>query len=668
MPFWWYRRNKPWFGRWRKYKKRYTKRRRYTRRRKYNTRRRPRRTYTRRRRHRRKVRRKQKKIIVKQWQPESIRKCKIKGGGTLVLGAQGTQPRCYTVYKDEWTNPKNPCGGGFGVELFTLKYLYDENVAKNNIWTTSNDYWDLCRYTGSRITLFRHPETDFIFCWDIQPPFTINKYTYMFCHPHFLLQRKHKKFLLSTATKPNGRLRKTVRIRPPKQMITKWFFQEDFANYGLLTLIASACNFRYPWLGCCNENQIITLYYIQPEFYRNTDWSQARETTGHYEPYTNISKTLTFKYFDLQDKPQQYTMKASEVSTNQQSISYETGWFNWRILRTYDILNGSQQLGLLPTGVLRYNPVIDTGENSKIWLVPTNAGHWNLTKRDDLLLEGYPLWAMLYGFTSYIKHVLKDSIYFKHYMLCVQSDALYRVSGSSTLTFYPLVDTNFMKGKLPSGETPTFKTTHEWYPNLTKQLQAIAQIVNCGPYTPKYDQTKNSTWQLNYSYSFYFKWGGSLPPTQDPENPTKKGTYDVPDTITENVQIADPTKQRYKEIFKSWDYRRGSITKKALKRMYANLQSDATISTDSEVCSSPQKKKRLPLLKNPSKENKKIQDCLLSLCEESTCQEPQEQNQLFKLIQEQHQQQQQIKFNLLTLMSDLKSKQRMLLHQTGLLN
>nr|UHK06317.1 MAG: ORF1 [Torque teno midi virus] len=667
MPFWWRRRRKPWFGKWRRYKRPYKKKYRRRRRRPYS-RRRPRRTHTRRRRYHHKVRRKRQKIIVKQWQPESIRKCKIKGSGTLVLGAQGTQPRCYTLYKDEWTDPKNPCGGGFGVELFTLKYLYHEHKAKCNIWTTSNDYWDLCRYTGSKFTLYRHPETDFIVAYDIQPPFSINKYTYMFCHPHFLLQRKRKKIILSTATNPLGKIKKILKIKPPKQLITKWFFQEDFSKYGLLTLIASACNFRYPWLGCCNENQIITLGYIQPGFYKDTDWSQHRASTNPYKPYQGISNTLTYHYYDLQGKQSQYTMSQQTTSTNMNSISYELGWFQWKVLRAYKVTQGTTEIGMTPCGVLRYNPVLDTGEKNKIWLTPVNAGHWNVTTKDEIILEGYPLWAMLFGFTSYIKQVLKDPIYFDHYMLVIQSPALYRVSGLSETQFYPIVDRTFIDGQLPSKEIPKFKTTHEWYPTLRKQLQAIAQIVNCGPLTPKYDQTKNSTWQLNYNYSFYFKWGGSLPPNQEPENPETKPKYEVPDTLMQAIQITDPDKQKYKQIFKAWDYRRGTITRKALKRMYEHLETDETLSTDSENYT-PQKKKRiLPTLQHTEKEDKKIQKCLLSLCEESTCQDPEDPNKLFQLIQQQHQQQRQLKLNLLTLVSELKSKQRALLHQTGLLN
>ncbi len=136
---------------------------------------------------------------------------------------------------------------------------------------------------------------------------------------------------------------------------------------------------------------------------------------------------MTYKYFDNQDRPQSYTMTSDTVSTNMKSLSYDTGWFNYKILKAYEVLQSGQKLANTPCGVVRYNPVLDTGENNKIWLTPINAGHWNVPAKDDLFLTGYPLWAMLFGFTSYIKQVLKDPIYFDHYMLVIKSPALYRV-------------------------------------------------------------------------------------------------------------------------------------------------------------------------------------------------------------------------------------------------
>nr|UHK06234.1 MAG: ORF1 [Torque teno midi virus] len=666
MPFWWRRRRKPWFGRWRRNnRRRYYKPRR--KRRRIRRRRRTYRTYKGRRRRRYKVRRKQQKIIVKQWQPESIRKCKIKGLGTIVLGAHGTQYRCYTDYINEWTNPKVSGGGGFGCELFTLKYLYQMYQARKNIWTYSNKYKELVRYTGCHFTFYRHPETDFVLAYDIQPPFYITKLTYMSLHPQMLLLRKHKKILLSTATKPTGKLTKRFRIRPPKQLVTKWFFQKDFAKYGLVAIAASACNFRYPWLSCCNENLIITLRYLSPQFYHNSAWAQT--TSNPYNPIYGtqpMKKTLTYKYV-LDGKRSSYTMKDSDVQTYDDSLSYDTGWFNKRILTAYEVLDGSTAQALTPCGTLRYNPADDDGIGNKLWVVSTLTYNWKVPTDDDLILEQYPLWLMFYGYTSYLYQIKSQKNPFSSSMIVVKSKALRRVFGKDSTDFYPLIDFSFMNGKGPENTDPILLHTKFWYPSLYAQRDSISQIVNCGPYIPKYNETKNSTWQCNYHYKFYFKWGGSYPPTPDAENPESKNVYPVPDKQQETVSIADPISETYEKVFKTWDYRRGSLTKTAIKRMQQDLSSDDSLSTDSTSCSYRKRRKTLPTLQDPKKENKEIQDCLLSLCEKSTWQEPPPDTNIFQLLQQQHQQQQQLKHNLLTLIADLKSNQRTMLHQTGYL-
>ncbi len=156
---------------------------------------------------------------------------------------------CYTAEKTKYVPPKVPWGGGIGLENFTLNYLYEEYNYKNNIWTASNKYKDLCRYTGTTINLFRHPETDFVVAYSRQPPHVLNKYTYPSLHPQMLLLDKHKKVILSQASKQNSKYKTKIKIKPPKQMSTKWFFTKDFAKYSLFTLKASAANFRYSQLS-----------------------------------------------------------------------------------------------------------------------------------------------------------------------------------------------------------------------------------------------------------------------------------------------------------------------------------------------------------------------------------------------------------------------------------
>lgn len=539
-------------------------------------------------------------------------------------------------------------------------------LARKNIWTFSNKYKDLVRYTGTRFTFFRHPETDFILAYDIQPPFHITKWTYMSIHPQMLLLRKHKKLLLSTATKPNGKLTARFKIRPPKQLVTKWFFQKDFAQYGLVAIAAAACNLRYPWLACCNENLIITLRYLQPQFYHNSAWAQS---TQEYNPVYGtqpMKKGLTFNYI-LGNQKGTYTMTNHEIKDYQTSVDISKGWFQPKILNAYEVKDGSITQALTPCGVLRYNPADDDGQGNKLWVVNTLTYNWKIPTDDDLILEGYPLWLMLYGYTSFLYQVKADKNPFSSSLIVVKSSALQRVFGTDTTGWYPLIDKSFMDGKGPGNTDPILLHRKYWYPSLYGQRDSISQLVNCGPYVPKYNETKNSTWQCNYKYTFYFKWGGHYPPEQEAENPEKKNIYPVPDKQQETISIADPISEKYDTVFKSWDYRRGSLTRTAIKRMQENLQSDESLSTDSTGCSSKKKKKYLPTLQDPKKENKEIQKCLLSLCEENTWQEPPQDSNILELLQQQHQQQQSIKQNLLTLIADLKAKQRNLLHQTGYL-
>lgn len=133
------------------------------------------------------------------------------------MGAQGTQFRCYTNVSEDYPHPKAPGGGGFGSEIISLKWLYQEYLRHNNIWTRSNENTDLVRYTGAQITFYRHPHTDFIINWDTQPPFLLNQYTYPELQPQNMLLARRKKILLSRQTKPNGRLKLKVKIKPPNK-------------------------------------------------------------------------------------------------------------------------------------------------------------------------------------------------------------------------------------------------------------------------------------------------------------------------------------------------------------------------------------------------------------------------------------------------------------------
>nr|UHK06625.1 MAG: ORF1 [Torque teno midi virus] len=661
MPFWWRRRNKPWWGTRYRTRRRWPTRRR---RRRLYKRRRPFRTHRRRkRRRRRKVRRKRATIPVRQWQPDRIVKCKIKGVDVLVLGAQGKQLMCYTNEKKTNTPPKAPGGGGFGCQQFSLGYLYEQYKFKNNIWTTSNIFLDLCRFLFVKFTFYRHSHTDFIVSYDRQPPFDIQKYTYMLCHPQNMLLSKHKKIILSKQTKPNGKLTKKLIVKPPKQMLTKWFFTEHFSKAPLLLLKAAAFNSTYAHLGCCNTSQLLTFFYLDLQFYQIGNWELENLGTQGYKPYSTIGDV----YF--KDPKGNIKQGPKHDQSYAKSVSYEEGWFQPLVLSAiaaYADKEGSHPLAALPCNVTRYNPNLDSGEYSKLYLSSILTTDYNPPTSDkQIIIQGYPLWMLIYGFLNYITLVKKDKTFLQTHYVLIQSPALLPYPQIGAGKVYLPLDKTFVNGNAPYNEYITQAMKAKWYPTVENQMETLNNIVCCGPYIPKYDNNKESTWELHLFYQFHFKLGGPEISDKPVTDPAAQGHYEVPDTIKETIQITDPAKQNAKTLFHSWDYRRGMLTKAAIERMQCNLETDTIFEPDTP----PKKKRKItgPELTCREEENQEIYSCLQSLCEESTSQEIQKDQTLQDLIQQQQQQQRNLKRNILKLLMELKDKQRMLQLQTGVL-
>nr|UHS18240.1 MAG: hypothetical protein [Gammatorquevirus sp.] len=671
MPFWWKRRRRPWFGRWRYRQRRYRRRNKTYRRRRRRLPRRRNRTSTRRRyRRKRKVRRKQKKIPIQQWQPDRIVKCKIKGYSCLVLGAEGRQMYCYTNEAKEYLQPKAPGGGGFGTEVFTLKWLFQEWQSHNNIWTKTNEYTDLCRYTGTKIILYRHPTVDFIFSYERMPPFEINKFTYPDLQPQNMLLHKHKKIILSRRSNPRGKIKHIIHIGPPKQMITKWFFQRNFCDAHLFRISATACTFEYPRYAKGSASNILTVPSLDTFFYANSDWAHT-----HNGPYLNINTAPAnyyFKYRDSRGIEQKGTYQkptGTSETAYYQSVNYNTGLFQSNLLKAHFISSTSHtgpSQAVLPIIYLRYNPHEDTGHGNEVYLTSVFNGNYNKPgpSAPDLSFNGVPLWMAFWGYYNYLLiSTANKGLYLTH-MFVVKSPALRPLSQATEQKYYPILDMDFINGKLPWGEYLSENQKKLWYPTAETQTQIINAIVCTGPYVPKLNNQPDSTWELPYRYISYFKWGGPQIQDQNVDDPCARKTYNVPDTIKQTVQVHDPAKLHPETIFHDWDYRRGIITQTAIKRMSENLEIDSIISSDDSE-SPPKKRKITKELPSANQKEQEIKKCLLSLCEEPICQEtPQT---LQQHIQQQQQQQQQLKRNLLYLLNNLKKTQRNMELQTGIL-
>nr|UHM26479.1 MAG: ORF1 [Torque teno midi virus] len=661
MPFWWRRRKKNWYGRWRR--PRYNRYKNKRRRRRF-TRRRNRKTYRRRRKRRTKVRRKKQKLSVMQWQPDSIKNCKIRGLGVLCLGAEGTQIDCYTVEKTKYVRPKVPWGGGFGLENLTLNYLYEEYKFTNNYWTASNINKDLCRYLRCQITIFRHPDTDFIIKYSRQGPHKLDKYSFIRCHPQQLLLEKHKKVILSTASKPNGKYKKKFTVKPPKQMLTKWFFTKDFSTQSLLLLTGSAANFRYSHLSPTNQNMQTSIYSLNTSYFQMPDWAATKDT--FYHPYGTVQ--MPVKYVPKgaqQPKQMDYSQKDGYPTKYLKSVSYKDGWFRTEFLFAQQVDRGGQTQAVTPLIIGRYNPEIDDGKGNEVYLVSTLQTSWGQITDKNLYWKDMPLWMCLYGLYSYVKQ-MKTADYLDAHVIVIVSKAIYCYPQIGSCTRYCPLDFDYLQGKLPYDQTLTEKQKTYWYPSMHWQKKTMNAIVESGPFVPQYSEEKRSTWELKYEYLFYFKWGG--PHADEPEitNPQDLDTWDAPDKLPKTIQIQNPAKQSSESMLHPWDWRRGIIKTKALKRMYEHLSTDTEFQPSTEEAT-PTKKRRGAALRNPQEETQEIENCLQELFKKNTYQEEEAQT-IQQLLQQQQQQQEQLKLNILTLLFQLKEKQRAIQQQTGLLN
>ncbi len=272
-----------------------------------------------------------------------------------------------------------------------------------------------------------------------------------------MLLQRHRKLVLSTATNPKGRLKVKLRIRPPKQMITKWFFTHHFCSAALAYIKATAANFRYSNLGCCNLSQQVNVYYLNLTFYKQTNWGHNIADTTPYLPYNSIPNQLTVTYKSGNTTK---TEKIKKPNTYAESIAYTGGYFDWRILSATSI-GTTTATASTATSVCRYNPAADDGTQSKIYLVSIVKSSPIQPQDPVLVYQGLPIWLMLFGYLDYVLQTKKDKTFLNTYYMVLESPAFHIYSTTQTVPQIIPIDKTFIQGQAPYNEyvTDTMKNT-----------------------------------------------------------------------------------------------------------------------------------------------------------------------------------------------------------------
>ncbi len=183
-------------------------------------------------------------------------------------------------------------------------------------------------------------------------------------------------------------------------MITKWFFQKDFADQQLVQIQASAMNLGWGIYGPNTQSTNITIAALNINFYKNHNWSNNSKT---YVPYDSYPLTTEVEFINREGN--KVTIGPNTIQNYQQSVNKKTGFFQSGVLQAVEVKpkNGTQTFNR-PITLGRYNPDNDTGQGNRIYVVSTfNAKAWQTPSDADLIIGELPLYMGLLGAVDYLK-------------------------------------------------------------------------------------------------------------------------------------------------------------------------------------------------------------------------------------------------------------------------
>lgn len=189
------------------------------------------------------------------------------------------------IYLESTAPHDVPGGGGFQIANWSLETLYKEHLVLRNWWTTSNDNLPLVRYSGCKIKLYRSTSADYMFYYNNNYPMKSNLTMYQSCNPAIMMLNKHTIYMPCKQHNRNKKPYKTIRIRPPSLMESKWYFQKDIAQIPLLQTISTACSLDRMFTSSQAISSTVGFVSLDTRGFKNHNFTRL-PTTG-YKPSNN---------------------------------------------------------------------------------------------------------------------------------------------------------------------------------------------------------------------------------------------------------------------------------------------------------------------------------------------------------------------------------------------
>nr|UGV42451.1 MAG: ORF1 [TTV-like mini virus] len=538
-----------------------------------------------------KYKRKLKKTKVNQWQPDSIRKCRIKGMLCMLACGQQRTNHNYILTCESYTPVSEPGGGAFSILQLSLRVFWDEYTHYRNWWTQSNQGLPLAKYSGTKIRFYKSEDTDYIVTPQTCGPFEVTLESYLNTQPSRHLMNR-KSFIVPRRDRhPNRKPYITKFLKPPTLMKSQWYFQPDILNTPLLMLTISATSLTEFYAPNDQISTNMSFISLNTNLFQNPQW----ETTPQQPYRTNFSGTIEtylYTYGNGHTEHQNYNgliplfetklYKEGKPLTKEADLNDRTYWGN-PFHHRYNHKDVKIFYGKKPSATeynqkpaiteitelfeqIRYNPFRDNGQGNKVYLKPTDTYQGSFTTlptNTKILVENFPLWLIFWGWPDWLKKSKPVGHIHEEWQIVIQSPYL-----DPKRNCYVPIDRYF--NTPPEHDLSLTETDRaHWHPKGEYQEYTIEKIAQTGPGAPKIHKTKLI--QTQCFYKSYFKWGGCPAPMEIITNPADQEKYPVPGNILQGLEIQDPETPAEYYIYK-FDERDTLLTKRAAERLRKNFE------------------------------------------------------------------------------------------------
>lgn len=560
-----------------------------------------------------KLKRKLTKLTVKEYQPLKIRKLTIKGIYPCFIANHYRLSNNLPQWIDSIAPQHFPGGGGFSILQFTLLGLYELFQKGTNWWTTTNCNLPLIRYNYCNLKFYRTQGFDYVVNIIRCFPMKSNDTMYMNTQPSIMMLNKKAIFVPCKESNRNRKNYVRVKVRPPAQMQTHWYFQQKLCNVPLLIILISACSLDRYYTSSTAKSTTIGFTSLNTTTFQYHNWKKP--PTSGYVPQDKLA------FWGLKagstDPPENAkveelvylgnTLPLTQGKTIKDKTTIETystdmnAWgnifdpeylignnpifsTNKSMTELKNALTSKLQNTIASTGLFtirtipnlrqcRYNPLKDKGIGNKIFLVSitSDINTWHEPTNPKLMRQDLPLWILTWGWLDWQKKLQEVHLIDNEYLTVIVSNYI-----EPFMHFYVVLDDNFFNENptSPFSDTLSEGDTKNFHPKNAFQLKTLNEIACSGPGVIKLPPDHSC--EAHFKYDFHFKLGGCPAPMDTICNPSEQPIYPIPDTKQQTNSLQSPG-QAIQTYLYNFDERQGQLTKKATKRIKKDYESQKTL-------------------------------------------------------------------------------------------